>query len=223
MIATLSEIHVPSVEHLNFSSSPIVPVVTIDELETAYPLMEALLSAGINIIEVTLRTPCALDAIREISTSFPEIVVGAGSIRAAEHVQQVVDAGAGFCVSPGITNGLLEAVSKQKIPLIPGASTPSEMMQLYEYGFRLIKFFPAELSGGIAMLKALSAPLPDIQFFPSGGITPALAPDYLALKNVVCIGGSWFVPSVKIKSKNFGWIEKSASAAIQLTVDPLNA
>lgn len=194
----------------------VVPVVVIDELDTAVPLAEALLEGGIGVIEVTLRTPDALSAIERIADAVPDMVVGAGSLRKAEQFRQVTDAGAKFTVSPGATDTLIAAAADSGLPFFPGAATPSEMLRLYEQGFTTQKFFPAELSGSVPMLKAVGGPLPEIRFMPTGGISAEKALDYLALSNVACVGGSWITPARLLKKGDYNGIMRLASDAARL-------
>lgn len=194
------------------SGNRVVPVVVLDEAEFAVPLAECLLEAGLLSIEVTLRTPAALDAIDRIARDVPGMIVGAGSIRRPEQVDEVLRAGARFGVSPGATGRLLKAVDKAGLPFIPGASTASEMMYNLQHGYRLQKFFPAEQSGGIRFLKAVGSPLPEVQFVPTGGIDAELATDYLALPNVFAVGGSWIAPQELIARGDFDAISRIASA-----------
>ena len=197
-----------------FSDTPIVPVVVIHDAATAVPLAQTLLNAGIGAIEITLRTDAALDAIKSVASDCPDILVGAGSIRRASQIAEVLDAGARFCVSPGFSPDLLAEAARHPCHLIPGAGTAAEALQLYEAGYELVKFFPAELAGGLPMIKAISAPLPELKFFPTGGITAELAPAYLATDCVVCVGGTWFVNPERISSGDFAWIEAQAVAAL---------
>jgi len=199
-----------------FTGVRIVPVVVIDDVELATPLAESLLDGGLNVIEVTLRTEAGLASIERIASKVPSMIVGAGSIRSLAHLDAVIEAGAKFGVSPGSTDGLLEAASAAGFPFIPGAITPSEMMHLLQQGYRLQKFFPAELAGGCAMLKAVSAPLPEISFMPTGGISAATASDYLALDNVRAIGGSWITPPDLLRAGNFSAISRLAKDAASL-------
>jgi 2-dehydro-3-deoxyphosphogluconate aldolase/(4S)-4-hydroxy-2-oxoglutarate aldolase len=194
----------------------VVPVVVINDADTAVPLAETLLASGLPAIEVTLRTTAALDAIAAISGKVPELVVGAGSIRNAAQVAQVLDAGARFGVSPGHSDGLLDAVDAANLPFIPGAITPSESLALLDRGYTLQKFFPAGVAGGIPYLKALSGPLPEVRFMPTGGISVDNARDYLDLPNVACIGGSWMVPAAALGDRDFGAIGTLARAAAAL-------
>ena len=198
-----------------FADTPVAPVVTIRDAAMALPLADVLLESGIGAIEITLRTDAALTAIESIAAGRPQICVGAGSIRRPEQMAQVMDAGASFCVSPGFTTGLLEEAGRLGAGFIPGAATAAEMLALYAHGYEFLKFFPAELSGGVRMLQAVSAPLPELRFFPTGGISQALAPTYLALEQVVCVGASWFVPADRIQAGDFAWIREQAAAAME--------
>ncbi|WP_416531423.1 bifunctional 4-hydroxy-2-oxoglutarate aldolase/2-dehydro-3-deoxy-phosphogluconate aldolase [Streptomyces coelicoflavus] len=196
--------------------APVVPVVVVDDLADAVPLARALVAGGLPAIEVTLRTPVALDAIRAIAAEVPGAVVGAGTVVTAEQVGQVVTAGARFLVSPGWTDALLEAMRGSGVPFLPGASTTSEVVALLERGVREMKFFPAEAAGGTAYLKALAAPLPQARFCPTGGITPASAPEYLALPNVGCVGGSWMLPKDAVAGRDWARVERLAREAAGL-------
>ena len=193
----------------------IVPIVVIDDASYAVPLAETLLAAGIGIVEITLRTPAALDSIENIVRHIPDMIVGAGSIRDAEQMVQISDAGAHFAVSPGATDKLISSASRMKMPFIPGATTPSEMLLLLEQGFTLQKFFPAEASGGIDLLRAIVGPLPEIRFMPTGGISADLADDYLALPNVIAIGGSWIATPALINAGDFEQISQQAAQVAQ--------
>jgi 2-dehydro-3-deoxyphosphogluconate aldolase/(4S)-4-hydroxy-2-oxoglutarate aldolase len=195
----------------------VVPVVVIDDADNAVPLAECLVEAGLTTIEVTLRTDAALDSIERIASNVPGIVVGAGSLRSTEHITEVKNAGAQFAVAPGATDNLIGAAQDAMLPLIPGAATASEMMRLFEQGYLLQKFFPAELAGGIPYLKAVGAPLPEVRFVPTGGISAELAVDYLALENVAAVGGSWIAPRSMIAAKEFEGIAKLATDATRLS------
>lgn len=194
----------------------IVPVVVIDDVDFAVPLAETLVEAGLDVIEVTLRTTAALDAIEAMAKAVPSAIVGAGSIRDREQFQEVRDRGARFAVSPGHSNNLAVAAMDHRFPFIPGAVTASEIITLREWGYTLVKFFPAELSGGVKMLKALSGPLPETRFCPTGGITPALAADYLALPQVACLGGSWLTPKPLMAARDVDGIATLAREAVAL-------
>lgn len=191
----------------------IIPVVVIDDVERAVPLARSLLQGGLKTIEVTLRTPAAIEAIERIARDVPGMIVGAGSIRTTDQVEAVLRAGAQYGVSPGATGPLLTAVDKAGLPFVPGAVTASEMMRNLEHGYRLQKFFPAEQSGGIDYLKAVGSPLPEVRFIPTGGIDADVARDYLALPNVFAVGGSWVTPRALVEREDFDAIEKLAAAA----------
>ncbi|MEE4164078.1 MAG: bifunctional 4-hydroxy-2-oxoglutarate aldolase/2-dehydro-3-deoxy-phosphogluconate aldolase [Woeseiaceae bacterium] len=196
----------------------VVPVVAIDELDTARPLAEAFVEAGIGAIEVTLRTRIALQAIEAIARDVPDLIVGAGSLRTTAQVNDVSRAGARFGVSPGSTTALVASARDAGLPFIPGAATASEMLALLEEGITLQKFFPAELAGGVPYLKAVGAPLPELRFMPTGGLTPLNAADYLALDNVSCIGGSWLAPQGLLRDRDFAAITRLAQDAARLGV-----
>ncbi|MFG3110703.1 bifunctional 4-hydroxy-2-oxoglutarate aldolase/2-dehydro-3-deoxy-phosphogluconate aldolase [Streptomyces tendae] len=197
--------------------APVVPVVVVDDLADAVPLARALVAGGLPAIEVTLRTPVALDAIRAIAGEVPGAVVGAGTVITPEQVADVVAAGARFLVSPGWTDVLLEAMRGSGVPFLPGVSTTSEVVALLERGVREMKFFPAEAAGGTPYLKALAAPLPQARFCPTGGISPASAPEYLALPNVGCVGGSWMLPKDAVADGDWGRVEALAREAAGLS------
>ncbi|MFD8065784.1 bifunctional 4-hydroxy-2-oxoglutarate aldolase/2-dehydro-3-deoxy-phosphogluconate aldolase [Streptomyces parvulus] len=203
----------PSVLNL----APVVPVVVVDDLADAVPLARALVAGGLPAIEVTLRTPVAVDAIRAIVGEVPGAVVGAGTVITPDQVGEVVAAGARFLVSPGWTDVLLDAMRSSGVPFLPGVSTTSEVVALLERGVREMKFFPAEAAGGTAYLKALAAPLPQARFCPTGGIGPGSAPDYLALPNVGCVGGSWMLPKDAVAGRDWGRVEALAREAAALS------
>ena len=194
----------------------VVPVVVIDDADKAVPLAQTLLDAGLGAIEVTLRTPAGLDAIRRIAAEVPDMIVGAGSVRHATQVADVVGAGGRFGVSPGSGPQLLEAVDAAGLPFVPGAITPSETLALLERGYTLQKFFPAELSGGVQYVRGISAPIPEVRFMPTGGITMENASAYLALDNVACIGGTWIATPDAVASSDFDTITRLARAAATL-------
>jgi len=195
------------------AGAKIVPVVVIDDVNTAVPLAECLVDAGLNVIEVTLRTDAGLQAIERIAAAVPAMTVGAGSIRSAQQVDAVARAGAKFGVAPGATEQLLEAAERCTLPFIPGVATPSEMLLLLQRGYSLQKFFPAELLGGIPFLKAIAAPIPEVRFMPTGGISAESAADYLALDNVSSVGGSWITPAGLLTAGDFDAISRLASSA----------
>ncbi|MFJ4610743.1 bifunctional 4-hydroxy-2-oxoglutarate aldolase/2-dehydro-3-deoxy-phosphogluconate aldolase [Streptomyces griseus] len=196
--------------------APVVPVVVLHDAADAVSLARALVAGGLPAIEVTLRTPAALDSIRAMAAEVPGAVVGAGTVISPEHVRDTVAAGARFLVSPGWTDALLEAMKASGVPFLPGVSTTSEVVALLERGVREMKFFPAEAAGGTAYLKALSAPLPQARFCPTGGISLASAPSYLALPNVGCVGGSWMVPGDAVAAKDWDRVARLAAEAAAL-------
>ncbi|WP_298937000.1 bifunctional 4-hydroxy-2-oxoglutarate aldolase/2-dehydro-3-deoxy-phosphogluconate aldolase [uncultured Ruegeria sp.] len=196
--------------------APIVPVLVVDDASQARPLAEALVAGGLPALEVTLRTPAALDAIRAMS-QVPGGVVGAGTLITPEDVRAAKEAGAQFGVSPGATDALIAACEAEGLPLLPGAATASEAMRLLELGYDMLKFFPAEASGGAPALKAIGAPLPQISFCPTGGVSPSNARDYLTLSNVVCAGGSWVAPKQMVEGGDWARIESLAREASKLT------
>ena len=191
--------------------SPVMPVVVIDDADDAVPTARALLAGGIGVIELTLRTPAALSAIERVAAEVPDIVIGAGTVVSPDQAKQAADAGAKFLVTPGCTDAVVDACFETGLPFLPGASTVSEAMRLAERGLSALKFFPAEASGGVAYLKSIAGPLPSLRFCPTGGITVASAPSYLALPNVGCIGGSWLTASLDPAT-----IEKLAAEAAAL-------
>jgi len=195
--------------------APIVPVLVINDVRHARPLAEALVAGGLPALEVTLRTPAALEAIRAM-TEVPGGHVGAGTLVTPEDVRAAKEAGASFGVSPGATDELLAACEAEEMPLLPGAATASEAMRLLARGYDMLKFFPAEASGGASALKAIGAPLPQITFCPTGGVSPANAESYLCLNNVLCAGGSWVAPNDLIEAGRWDDIKTLAKAAVQL-------
>ncbi|MGW7274635.1 bifunctional 4-hydroxy-2-oxoglutarate aldolase/2-dehydro-3-deoxy-phosphogluconate aldolase [Streptomyces sp. NPDC054864] len=196
--------------------APVVPVVVVEDASDAVPLARALVAGGLPAIEVTLRTPAALDAIRAIAAEVPDAVVGAGTVISPQGVAESVDAGARFLVSPGWTDTLLAAMKASGVPFLPGVSTTSEVVALLERGVHEMKFFPAEAAGGTAYLKSLGGPLPQARFCPTGGIGLASAPSYLALPNVGCVGGSWMLPADAVSAKDWGRVEALAREAASL-------
>ncbi|ODT07128.1 MAG: keto-deoxy-phosphogluconate aldolase [Mesorhizobium sp. SCN 65-20] len=195
---------------------PVIPVLKIANVADAVPLARALARGGLPAIEITLRTASALEAIRQVAAEVEEAIVGAGTILDAAQFEKAAAAGSRFIVSPGITRELLSAADDSNVPLLPGAITPSEIMAAREAGLRFLKFFPAEQSGGIASLKAFASPLADVKFCPTGGISGKNAADYLALSNVICIGGSWVAPDELVKAGKWDEIEALARAASTL-------
>lgn len=196
--------------------APVVPVVVVQDVADAVPLARALVAGGLPAIEVTLRTPAALDAIRAIAAEVPGAVVGAGTVISADQVGQVVDAGARFLVSPGWTGRLLDAMRGSGVPFLPGVSTTSEVVALLEQGVTDMKFFPAEAAGGTPYLKSLAGPLPQARFCPTGGVTATSAPSYLALPNVACVGGSWMLPASAIAARDWERVRSLAAEAAAL-------
>ena len=195
--------------------APIVPVLVVHEVVHARPLAEALVAGGLPALEVTLRTPAALDVISEMA-KVEGGVVGAGTLLTPDDVKAAKDAGAQFGVSPGATDKLLDAAEAEGLPMLAGAATASEAMALLERGYSMLKFFPAEASGGAPALKSLASPLPQISFCPTGGVSPSNAESYLSLPNVVCAGGSWVAPIDMVKSGDWAGIEALAKEASQL-------
>ena len=196
------------------NAGPVMPVMVIQNLDDAVPLAKALVAGGIKVLEITLRTPIALDAIRLISQEVKDAIVGAGTITTPEQLKAAEDAGAVFAISPGLTPTLLAAAKAGKIALIPGISTLSELMMGMEYGLDHFKFFPAEAAGGIPMLKSIAGPIPQATFCPTGGISPENYNAYLSLGNVACVGGSWLVPADAVKAKNWAKVTELAKLAI---------
>lgn len=201
------------------SGQPFIPVLKIDRIADAVPLAQALVRGGLKAIEITLRTPDALDAIRRVAKDVPEAIVGAGTILSATDFSDAEAVGARFIVSPGATSALLDAARRSTVPFLPGAVTPSEIMTLQDEGYRILKFFPAEQSGGAAFLKSLASPLPEIAFCPTGGITQKSAKAYLSLPNVICVGGSWVSPDAELGAGNWTAIEALAREAAALARD----
>ncbi|URL58658.1 bifunctional 4-hydroxy-2-oxoglutarate aldolase/2-dehydro-3-deoxy-phosphogluconate aldolase [Luteibacter flocculans] len=196
--------------------APVVPVVIIEDASKAVGMARALVAGGIPAIEVTLRTPAALDAVRAIAAEVEGAVVGVGTVLNARDLENALKAGATFAVSPGSSPRLLDAADDSELPLLPGAATSSEAMELLERGYRFQKFFPAVPAGGSKLLGAWASPLPQIRFCPTGGISLANAPEFLGLANVVCVGGSWLTPADKLASSDWAGIEALAREAAQL-------
>jgi len=196
--------------------APVIPVLTIERVADAVPLARALVKGGLPVLEVTLRTPVALDALRAMAAEVPEAMVGAGTVLNAEQLDQAKRAGARFLVSPGCTRALAAAVGASGLPFLPGVQTVSEAMALSEQGFRLMKFFPADQAGGLGWLKAVAAPLAGLSFCPTGGIGADTASSYLALPNVACVGGSWVTPREAVATGDWQKVERLAAAAANL-------
>jgi len=197
--------------------APVVPVMVVERIEDAVPLAKALYAGGLKVLEITLRTPCALDAITAMVEALPaDAVIGAGTIITPKDLEAAIKAGSTFLVSPGTTPALIEAAKASTIPLLAGVATPTEAMNLYVQGFKHQKFFPAEAAGGVSMLKSIGGPLPQITFCPTGGIDLAKAPSYLALPNVACVGGTWMAPKELMKAGRWDEIERLAREAASL-------
>ncbi len=196
---------------------PVIPVLKIDRLVEAVPLARALAAGGLPAVEITLRTPDAIDAIRLVAHEVPEAVVGAGTVLNARDYDRAVDAGARFIVSPGTTQELIDAAASSEVPFLPGAATASEVMALREEGYSVLKFFPAEQSGGAPFLKAIASPLAGTRFCPTGGISLANAGDYLGLPNVVCVGGSWVAPDALLRRGDWAAVTALAREAASLS------
>jgi 2-dehydro-3-deoxyphosphogluconate aldolase/(4S)-4-hydroxy-2-oxoglutarate aldolase len=196
--------------------APVIPVLTIDDVAHAVPLAEALVAGGLTVLEVTLRTPVALDSIRAMRAAVPDAVVGAGTVTSAAQFAAAVQAGSQFVVSPGFSLRLVAAAQEHGVPLLPGATTPTEILAALEAGIDTLKFFPAAQSGGAAMLKALAAPLPAVAFCPTGGITLANARDYLSLPNVLCVGMSSIVTRDWLAAGDWVAIRRAAAEAAGL-------
>ncbi|PFH07901.1 2-dehydro-3-deoxyphosphogluconate aldolase/(4S)-4-hydroxy-2-oxoglutarate aldolase [Collimonas sp. PA-H2] len=197
-------------------ASPVIPVIAIDDIEHAVPLAKALVAGGIRVLEVTLRTAHGLPAIRAIAEQVPGAIVGVGTLTQADEFVAARDAGAVFGVSPGLTPALIAAAKSSGLPLLPGVMTPSEVMAAREAGFRQLKLFPAVPAGGVGMLNAIAGPLGDVTFCPTGGISLETAPDFLACKNVACVGGSWLTPKDLLKAGDWARITALAAAASKL-------
>jgi 2-dehydro-3-deoxyphosphogluconate aldolase/(4S)-4-hydroxy-2-oxoglutarate aldolase len=197
-------------------ASPVIPVIAIDNIEHAVPLARALVQGGIRVLEITLRTEHGLPAIRAIAQQVPDAIVGVGTLTQPDEFAAARDAGAVFGVSPGLTPALIAAAKASGLPLLPGVMTPSEVMAAREAGFRHLKLFPAVPAGGIGMLNAIAGPLPDMLFCPTGGISLETAPQFLACKNVVCVGGSWLTPKDALQAGDWQRIAALAAAAAAL-------
>ena len=206
----------PLTAHDVMRDAPVIPVIVLEDVAHAVPLARALVAGGIRMLEVTLRTPAALACIEAIAREVPEAVAGAGTVRSAADAQAAQRAGARFAVSPGYTQAVGRACRDLGLPLLPGVATGSEIMAAAEDGYTELKFFPAFQAGGPAMLKAWSGPFTDVRFCPTGGVTPANAPELLALPNVVCVGGSWLTPGEAVKKGDWTRITQLAREASAL-------
>lgn len=194
-------------------AAPVVPVMVIEDIAHAVPLAKALVAGGLPVLEITLRTECALEAIRLIKAEVPGAIVGAGTVNTPADVDRAVAAGSEFLVSPGSTPELIDAVLASGVPILPGVNSPSEVMALMARGFKYLKFFPAEAAGGVPMLKSISGPLPQVKFCPTGGVSLKNLSSYLSLPNVVCVGGSWMAPVDLMKKGDWDAIETLAREA----------
>ena len=193
--------------------NPVIPVIVVERVEDAAPLAEALVAGGLDVLEVTLRTPAALEAIKAMRAAVPSALVGAGTVNTPAQMADVAEVGASFAVAPGATDALVAAATQLGLPFLPGVATASEVMALQEKGLDALKFFPAEAAGGVKMLKSWAGPLPDVRFCPTGGVTPTNAGDYLALDNVACVGGSWVCPRDVVAARDWAAIESLARSA----------
>lgn len=197
-------------------AAPVVPVMVIEDYKSAVPLARALVAGGLPVLEITLRTVTALESIRAIIGEVKGAIVGAGTVLSVQQLHQVEKLGCAFAVSPGSSPQLLQAAADSSVPLLPGAITASEVMNLFDHGYRFQKFFPAEPAGGTAYLSSLAQPIPQVKFCPTGGITPVLAPSYLKLANVITLGGSWMVPKAMVAAGDWAGIEQLARDAAVL-------
>jgi 2-dehydro-3-deoxyphosphogluconate aldolase/(4S)-4-hydroxy-2-oxoglutarate aldolase len=198
----------------------VIPVLTLRDVATAAPLAEALARGGLTVLEITLRTEAALDAVEAIAKALPQIALGAGTVLDRAQLRAAAERGCRFAVSPGATAELLDAAEAVGLPFLPGAATASEAMTLAERGYLRQKLFPAEASGGVTFLKSLGEPLPQVRFCPTGGIDVAKAPSYLALKNVACVGGSWVAPKEAVEAGDWRKVERLAAEAVALRAQP---
>ena len=198
------------------AAGPVMPVIVLERTEDAVPLAQALVDGGVRVLEVTLRTPAALDCVRAIRNRVPQALVGVGTLLSVGQIDAARDAGAIFGVSPGVTRTLLGSATELGFPMLPGAMTPSDVMAALDAGYATMKFFPAAQAGGVEMLKAFAGPFPGVSFCPTGGIDAVSALRYLALKNVACVGGSWLAPADLVAAKNWDEITKLARAASAL-------
>ena len=210
-IASMQDRQARAAEHLRHAG--VLPVITVHTLDEARAIADALLDGGLNTLELTLRTPVAIDALAMLKRERPEIVIGAGTIRNADNIRASIDAGADFLVTPGTPAPLAQALADADIPVVPGAGTPTEFMALYDLGFRNCKLFPANAVGGLAMLKGLAGPLHDMRFCPTGGISESNAAEFLSQPNVLCIGGSWMLDKAWIAAGDWTRVRETAARA----------
>jgi 2-dehydro-3-deoxyphosphogluconate aldolase/(4S)-4-hydroxy-2-oxoglutarate aldolase len=201
----------------------ILPVVTVDSIDQARRLADALLAGGLKSIELTLRTPVAIDALAALKRALPEIVIGAGTVLSEEQIHRSIDAGADFLVTPGTPPALADALARAPIPVVPGGATPGEFLALMARGFRVCKLFPASAVGGLAMIKGLAGPLADLMLCPTGGITESNAAEYLSQPNVLCIGGSWMVPKDWLAAGDYARVQEASARAAAIIAASRNA
>ena len=199
-------------------AASVIPVLTVGDTEKAAPLACALKAGGLRVIEMTMRTPAALDVLTAMKAAEPDMIIGMGTIRTPQQVGDAMAAGADFLVSPGLSPALIPALLASGLPVLPGVATAGEAMSAVEAGFDVLKFFPAEQAGGRSYLKSIAGPLPDIRFCPTGSITREMAPDYLALPNVVCVGGSWIATGAMIDAGDWDTITANAAVAAAMKV-----
>jgi 2-dehydro-3-deoxyphosphogluconate aldolase/(4S)-4-hydroxy-2-oxoglutarate aldolase len=195
---------------------PVIPVIVIDDLAQAVPLARALVAGGVRVLEVTLRTAAGIEAIRAIARDVADAIVGVGTITTPEDFEAARSAGARFGVSPGLTPALIQGARESGLPLLPGVMTPSDVIAARAAGFRQLKLFPAQQAGGLGMLKALHGPFPDVMFCPTGGVSEETAPQFLALPNVACVGGSWLTPAAAVQAGDWASITQLAARAAAL-------
>lgn len=193
--------------------APVIPVIVIEDIKQAVPLAKALVKGGLPVLEVTLRTEAGLESIRAIADQVPDAIIGVGTLTRPEEIRQSLNAGARFGVSPGLTLAMASEARESGLPLLPGVMTPSEVMAARNAGYPALKLFPAQQAGGMGMLKALAGPFPDVVFCPTGGITPETFRDFLALDNVLCVGGSWVIPKDAVASGDWDRITQLAAQA----------
>ena len=200
------------------AGNPVIPVITLEQVEDAVPLAEALVAGGLKVLEITLRTEAAVEGIRQIIKHVPEAIVGTGTVCSEKQIKLSEDLGCQFMISPGATEKLLTLGQQSSVPFLPGISSVGELMHGMEYGLKTFKFFPAEAAGGVPVLKAMAGPFADVKFCPTGGIGLHNAMDYLALPNVLCVGGSWIAQQADIRQKRWKEIEQLARDAVALAV-----
>ncbi|QJQ95789.1 MULTISPECIES: bifunctional 4-hydroxy-2-oxoglutarate aldolase/2-dehydro-3-deoxy-phosphogluconate aldolase [Halomonadaceae] len=197
------------------TKTEVIPVITIERVEDAVPMCRALAEGGLRVLEITLRTDCALEAIKRVREALPGVSIGVGTVLTTAQYRQAEQVGADFVVTPGATDSLYRHGVASSVPMLPGVSTISELMAGWQYGYRRFKFFPAESSGGVKALKAFGAPIPEARFCPTGGITVDNAHEYLALPNVMCVGGSWLTPKAMIEAEDWQGIRELARQATE--------